>query len=625
MKFDLPTEPLTRAVCRACGCDQPIENFRVFSLKPKRLLMDFCTMCEQKTSTLTLYRQFTAYGTPEITQAVFAAARVPVERRDADHIRLLVEANSTVQVDTAEDLIKMELQRREMARRRLVFFITTMMPSYTPGWVHHDICRRLERFMKQVEQRAAPRLMLFLPPRAGKSQIASDMLPSWLLGHHPEWEIIASSYAQSLPLGFSRSIRDRMESPEYKAIFPNAVIRPDARGIEAWKTTANGGYAAAGVGTGITGKGFHIGIIDDPIKDHEEASSDLIRNNTFNWYQSVFRTRAAPGAGILFINTRWHHDDPAGRLLEADAQLEKAGVPVYERENWEVVSYPAIAEADEYLMRDGTIVHDPPEPEQAIRLLRRKGDALHPERFSLAEIKKVKNTFTTSMFSAMYQQSPTPDEGDFFKREDINYRWLDPAYYPMCRIFMTADYAIGKKQRNDYTVLGVFALDSEDNIFILEMRRGRWGTHDIASNIVALVERYRPSVYAGEQGQIHSAVWPVVEVELLKRRLFVSVDDSLTPTTDKEVRARPMQARTQRRKLLFSHDTVDRPEVYDIVEKEMLQFPNGTHDDTVDCIAWACRLAMNIALPRARSIPKKKSWMDELRVTTETNRSFMAG
>lgn len=892
MKFELPDAPITSTVCRACGLERTLDEFRVYTLSPKKLLMDFCFHCEQKQSTLQLYRKFNAYGTPEIIEAVFRASRVPEDKRNAEQARLLVEPTPDQPIESPEQLVQFELQRRELARRRLLYFVTTMMPTYTPGWVHQDICRRLERFMKQVERRESPRLMIFMPPRAGKSQLASDMLPSWILGHHPEWEVIASSYAQSLPLEFSRKIRDRMDDPEYKVIFPNAAIRSDARGIEAWRTTAGGGYVAAGVGTGITGKGFHVGIVDDPIKDHEEAASDVIRDNAYKWYQSTFRTRAAPGAGILFINcmvgdtavlmadgslrhlkdikvgdrvatyddgvlatsvvsgwinhgvdsvyeiktssgtlvrankrhpflvarngattwvrvqhlrvgdqllrvtggsgrasfaqkqavtslshargsatsttkeiggrvglgrrllstlincvraicgigtvsnqssttpfslskavnaqyaeslpkrlscrddvatcsstiatiptrsegfsvtiatsrseqeklsasysgplstcvftpdqiveiveagredvfdiqvertenfianglvshnTRWHHDDPAGRLLADDEKLAKAGIPEHERENWEVVSYPAIATADEYLMRDGSIAADPPNPEDALRLLRRKGDALHPERFSLAELRKIKNNFTTGMWSALYQQQPTPDEGDYFKRSDITYRWLDPAYYPLCRVFITADYAIKKNQHNDFTVLGVFALDADDNLYLIDMRRGRWGTFDIVRNIMALVEMYKPEVYAGEQGQIHEAVWPQVEIELLSKRIPLSVDDTLTPTTDKEVRARPMQARAQRRRLFFSHNSVDRPAEYEVLEKEMLQFPKGVNDDTVDCVAWACRLALNLPLPKLRAPPKLKSWRDELRVSPGSSNSYMAG
>lgn len=607
-KFDLP-EATGGATCRSCGVLRRWDEYRLFRPGEAAQYMDFCSVCERQYGTLTLYRRFNAYGTPEIVEAVFAAERMPALRRTPEQVRLLLEpANEAPK--TNEELIKRELARRELCRRRLIYYATQFHPSYTPGWVHQDISRRLEQFVKDVEDQKSPRLMIFMPPRAGKSALASDLFPSWILGKHPEWSIIASSYAQSLPLEFSRNIRDRLQDSEYQAVFPDTKLRSDAKGIEAWKTTKGGGYIAAGVGTGITGKGFNVGIVDDPIKDQEAADSEVIRDAAFKWYQAVFRTRVAPGAGILFINTRWHWADPAGKLLDVDEQLAKAGIPEDERENWQVVSYPALAEYDEYLMHDGSIVEDA-NPEDALRLLRRKGEALHPERFSTKDMLRTKNGLSSSMWSALYQQRPTPDEGDYFKRDDFRYRWLDPAYRPLATIFMTADYAIKKGQRNDWTVLACFALTSDDDLYVLSIRRGRWGTYDIARNIVAMVKEFKPQVYAGEQGQIHEAVWPVVDAELTKERLFVSVDSTLTPIQDKGARARPLQGRMQRHKLFFSHDEFARPEIYDIAEREMLQFPEGTHDDIVDALAWGARLAQNLPLPVNHAPPsKRKSWKD---------------
>lgn len=195
--------------------------------------------------------------------------------------------------------------------------------------------------------------------------------------------------------------------------------------------------------------------------------------------------------------------------------------------------------------------------------------------------------------------------------------WLDPAYRPLCRIFMCVDYAIGKKQRNDYTVMGIFALDSNDTLWVLDIRRGRWGTNEIATEALALVKMWKPEVYAGERGQIHMAVWPVIEKLLNKERLYISVDESLVPIQDKETRARPLQGRMQQRKLVFSYDGHTKPDIYDSTERELLQFPNGAHDDIVDCLAWGARLALNMSLPSVKAPPAKKGWEDTLRATAK--------
>lgn len=192
-----------------------------------------------------------------------------------------------------------ELAARELCRRRLLPFIQRFRPKYTAGWVHEDICRRIERFVKQVERGESPRLLLMMPPRSGKSEISSRHTPAWILGQHPEWEIIAGSHTSSLSLSFSRYLRDVMRDPAYTAVFPDAVLDPSSQSVENWNLTKGGGYLAAGVGTGITGRGAHVLLLDDLVKDIEAADSLTIRDNTWEWYLSTAYTRLAPGGGVL--------------------------------------------------------------------------------------------------------------------------------------------------------------------------------------------------------------------------------------------------------------------------------------------------------------------------------------
>lgn len=623
-KYVLPPESDPRIECRSCGQPRSLEQYRLFKAQPTQY-MDFCVECEKRDGTIALYRRYHAYATKEIVDAVYAAERTPVERRTQEMVRWLVQPNTRRVVESREELIQQELERRELCRRSLIYYTTTFFPDYKPGWVHHDIARRLERFVKQVEREESPRLMIAMPPRHGKSAEASDAFPAWALGHHPEWGIIGASHSITLPTDFSRNIRDRVRDSEHMAIFPELRLRPDSQGIEAWKTTKGGGYIAAGVGTGINGKGMHIGIADDLIKDAEAAGSEVIRKAALVWYLSVFYTRLAPGAGILLIGTRWHDADVQGSLLEKAAMLRKEGVPDYELDNWDVVSYPAIAEHDEFLLSSGKVWTGSPPPDEPFpRLLRSKGEALHPERYPREALIKIKNTQPKSTWSALYQQNPTPDDGEFFKKGDLRYRFLSKDYWLLAKRFIVTDYAIKTKQRNDYTAIGVLALDGNDDLYVLDVVHARLGTFEIASAIVNLVEKYKPQIYAGEQGQIHSAVWPVVEKELKKRRLPLSVDNTLVPIMDKEARARPLQARTQLHKLMFSCQG-ERPDVFNDIEREMLRFPNGTHDDLVDMLAWGARLALNTSLPSSSQPKKPESWRDRLNQQLRSNNTFMAG
>ena len=194
-----------------------------------------------------------------------------------------------------------ELAQRELCRRRLLPFIQRFRPKYNAGWVHADICRRLERFMRQVERGEEPRLLLMCPPRSGKSEIGSRHFAPWVLGQHPDWEIIAASHTSSLSMSFSRYIRDLMRNPAYSAVFPDAVLDPSSQSTENWNLTRGGGYLAAGVGTGITGRGCSILLLDDLVKDIEAADSITIRDNTWEWYLSTAYTRLAPGGGVIGI------------------------------------------------------------------------------------------------------------------------------------------------------------------------------------------------------------------------------------------------------------------------------------------------------------------------------------
>ena len=209
--------------------------------------------------------------------------------------------SSTTPAQARKAQLQKLLAQRVLARRRLLQFTQMTHPSYSAGWVHDDICRRLERFSQEVAEKKSPRLMLLMPPRHGKSELASIRFPAWHLGHNPTHELINVGYNLELPMRFSRKVREVMRDPHYKAIFPDSQLDPDSQSAEAWNTTKGGGFTAAGVGGGITGKGAHVLVIDDPLKNQEEADSILVRDKLWDWYQSTAYTRLAPGGGVLVI------------------------------------------------------------------------------------------------------------------------------------------------------------------------------------------------------------------------------------------------------------------------------------------------------------------------------------
>jgi predicted phage terminase large subunit-like protein len=204
-------------------------------------------------------------------------------------------------VEELDPKVRREMARRVLARRSLIAFTQRFLPQYVPGWVHQDMARRLEQFMFDVEMQRSPRLMLLMPPRHGKSEIGSVRFPGWALGHHPEWEFINCGYNLDLPMKFSRKVREMIRDPAFRSLFEDCVIDKESQSAEAWNTTMGGGFTAAGVGGGITGKGAHILGIDDPIKNQMEADSIVTRDALWDWYWSTAYSRLAPGGGVLLI------------------------------------------------------------------------------------------------------------------------------------------------------------------------------------------------------------------------------------------------------------------------------------------------------------------------------------
>lgn len=514
-----------------------------------------------------------------------------------------------------------EMALRVLSRRRLVHFIERFHPGYKAGWVHKDICRRLERFLHAVAAGKSPRLLIFCPPRLGKSLIASQYFPAWALGHHPEFEFIAASYNVSLPIGFSRRIRETVRDPVYAAMFPETRLSEESQAVEAWRTTQGGGYVAAGVGTGITGKGAHIFVVDDPVKDMEAADSANTRESTWEWWNAVAYTRIAPGGGVLGIQTRWNDDDWSGRIIVA--------MNTGEGEVYEVCSYPAInEEGDEYLLPDDRIaqIGDGQAPPEGAQLLRSKGQALHPARYDLDHLLRIKNNLIASgqrrVWSALYQQNPVPDEGAFFRKDMFRFVATPP---PRAngRIFQSWDFSITEKETSDWIVGACLMQDEHDNVYEMDMMRFKVDedSHALVDAILDFYEHWDTFIVGFEDGQIFKSIKSLLLRRAVERRISLNFK-TLTPLTDKMVRAGPLRGRMQMGKLFFAQNSPYRT----AVDNELLRFPGGKHDDIVDALAWCMRLILEhapVKAPHDRKEDKRRR-RDEKTVAQKLQR-FLRG
>ncbi len=865
--------------------------------------------------------------------------------------------------DTSDRAVLRELAARQLARRTLLAFVQRMFPRYLPGWVHQELCHKLEVFLERVRQNESPRLLVAMPPRHGKSLLASQFFPAWGLGVDPTLEFISCSYALSLQTGFSRRVRGLLQSAEYRLLFPETELSPDAQNIEGWLTTAGGGFKPAGRGGPISGfgclaegtliatptgsvaieqlvashtatgevlvMGFHhatgevkpcrvvatketrnsaviriitssnrtldltpdhrvyvcergyraaadlcpgdrllvyaekaaergvpdmregtkarryalprllpgnveklcatnlrlvweafraacrrsaesakkwiqrhllfvcvqyrasrheelykdvrrvrrphktalqillrnlqrgepdsesrgaetaqptgvpelseavpaqnfeadflrrympersslsshdgrrklalpsryeplsvvcadaacglgagwravcgvfrsshdsakrfwvaartsyrrrpsqqcagkssntvrdlphsppqitydtvrlveplrhpgvtvydlqvegtsnmfageilahncnILVLDDLIKNAQEAESTTLRDSAWDWYVSTARTRLSPGGGILAVGTRWHHDDPMGRLELGGGEFA---------DEFEVVRYPAIATSDE--------AH------------RKAGEPLHPERYDLRELRATQAAVGPGVWEALYQQNPTPEAGGYFDLQNLVAYDKPPE---LLRAFAAFDLAIGKKERNDYTVGIVGGLSMEGDLFLLDLVHARMDSIAIVDTIFDLHARYNTFLLGIEHGQLGMAIKPLIDARIQATKTYtLAIKDLMPGRSDKEARARTLQGMIRQRRVFV-------PRYADWVgemKAEFTQFPNGKHDDMVDAASYLALMVADIPPPRPVKTDATPKWLEKLKIqpdllTKLTQKLFM--
>jgi predicted phage terminase large subunit-like protein len=433
--------------------------------------------------------------------------------------------------------------RAEKARRGLIGFTSYTNPDYAPAPHHYRIAEKLEA----VERGEIDRLMIFMPPRHGKSELASRKFPARYLGLHPRRQIIAASYNSELATDFGRDVRNLVASPEYGEVFPGVSLRVDSKAADRMNTNRGGVYIAAGVGTATTGRGAHLGIIDDPFKDRQDADSERQRDIVWNWYRSTFFTRLMPGGAIVLIQTRWHEDDLAGRLLAQDGSAEDGG-------EWHVLELPALD----------------------------NGKALWPDWYDERALERIKNTIGPREWSALYMQRPQPDEGGYFQRDWLKSWEKRPQHL---RVYGTSDYAV-TDGGGDYTVHRVWGVDEKGDLYRLAGWRGQTTADVWIEEKINLIRDHKPLAWFGEAGVIQKAVEPMLVRRMRERNTFCRME-WLPSISDKPTRARGFQARAAMGKVWLEPAA-------DV--GEFLTFPAGKHDDDVDCASMIGR-ALDMAHP----------------------------
>lgn len=394
--------------------------------------------------------------------------------------------------------------------------------------------------------------MLLMPPRHGKSEIASIQFPAWYLGRNANKSIIATSYSSDLAVDFGRKARNLIASEEYGKIF-ETTLAEDSKSSGKWETNKGGTYVAVGVGGPITGRGADVFLIDDPVKNREEADSIVIRDKTWDWWRSTARTRLSPEGAIVLIQTRWHDDDLAGRILKQDDDNE-----------WTVINFPAIAIKKEEL--------------------RKEGDALWPKQYSLENLAGIKKDLGPYEWSALYQQNPIDEESQEFKEEWFKEReWADIEHKNK-RAFITIDPAPGKSEKADYIGICINWVD-EDNNWNIKAYRIKRDSSELLNLLFKLNTEVDPEKFGIEEGMYNDVIKPFLEKEQRTRNTFFTVEELKHQQARKESRIRGLIPR-------YSSGSIYhlKGECNDL-EEELLRFPKAVHDDVSDAMAYQSQIA----------------------------------
>lgn len=452
-----------------------------------------------------------------------------------------------------------EILTRRSIRRSLTEFCR--LCGYEPAKHHRLLIEALEA----VERGELDKLAIFMPPGSAKSTYASILFVAWLLQRHQDWNVLAASHTTELAEKWGRRVRNLIAE---HSLTLDVQLSTDSQAAGRWGLTSGAEYYAAGVGTGIAGFRAKIGIIDDPIRSRQDADSELIRDRIWDWYINDFRTRLVPGAKEVLIQTRWHEDDLAGRALVHG--------------KWHVISLPAQAEGDDALGR---------EPGEWLW-----ADGEYGYGQQLQELKK---TTPPRTWSALYQQRPAPEDGDYFKAE-----WLKPydtlPSLSTMRVYGASDYAV-TADGGDYTVHGCIGVDPEGKAYLLDVWREQASSDIWIDAFCDLVLKWKPLEWAEETGQIKSALGPYIDRRQVERKAHVY--RSQFPTRgDKAIRAQSIRGYMAVNGLYVP---IHAP-WYSAFHSELMSFPAGKHDDQVDMLGLIGQLmdrVMSGEKPKAAQKP----------------------
>lgn len=387
-------------------------------------------------------------------------------------------------------------------------------------------------------------LLISTPPRHSKSETCSFWTPLWLFHRNPRTRILLASYEATFAETWGRRVRDYILDNSDAL---DLHVNPDHAAASAWSLREGGTMHTAGVGGPMTGRGGDVILIDDPIKNQEEAASPVYRDKAWAWFNSVALTRLEPGGFIICIGTRWHEDDLIGRLELASNNGDGL--------QWEVIKFPAIAELGDPMGRP-------------------VGKALWPERYPEEKLKEIRKSLGPYQFSSLYQQNPTPEEGNSVLRRWWKF-YAEPAkdiLEKADKAIQTWDLAIKETVYGSYTV-GFVLAQVGSLVYVLDRFRKRVNTPDMITKIEEWHKKYP------------KALAKVIEDKAAGPAVIATLHKKIPGLVPWPPRGSKMQRLNAVISLIEAGQVLlpDTPWAKELIE-EAAAFPNAAHDDQVDAL-----------------------------------------
>lgn len=503
---------------------------------------------------------------------------------EADQARLKAEAGPSIK-DIEKQIALLKRQKKAVdARESLMTFTQFVSPdpsdpndveksSYHPAYFHKVIARHLE----QVENGDMRQLIFCMPPRHGKTRLATESLAAWYSGRHPDHDVAVAMATDLLATDVGANVRNTLISTQFRQVFPNYRLVKGGSAKDNIQTTQRGRLVFVGRGGTLNGRGASLLLVDDLYKDDKEAASQTIRDDAWNWFTRVAMMRRMNKKLVVLTMTRWHSDDIIGRLTDPENPYYDA----IEASQWKIIRLPGIAEEDDVLGRQ-------------------PGEALWPERYDV-EYHLGNQRRDPLGFAALVQQRPSVADGVLFRRETIQFYKQDDLPTDL-RIYCASDHAVATGQRNDYTVLIKVGVDRQNNIWVLDCYRAKVSSDKAVEAMLAMASgQHKPLLWWAERGHISKSIGPFLRKRMLETGTYINIRE-VTPSNDKEQRAQSIAARVAMGKVYFPIDKLWTEKVVN----EMLAFPNGIHDDAVDALAYI-GLGMQSQFAPVSNSDKKKS------------------